>query len=322
MNYKNVIKKLFMSSKHLLTYSYIFFSFFFSLQAQEEESSTDEELPFDAVIQSEMGGKRMKFYGNTRFNFNQAYFSNWISGGESALTFLYGLDYNFNYSDRSGLVWDTNLLLSVGTTYISGNKFLKKADDRFEIGSLIGKQINQHWNYSGLLNLKTQLLPGYRFYKEDGVEMREQVSQFLSPLILQAGLGWYYKKNTDFRVNLSPVTGRAIIVSKKYTENLATGKKYFGVDPNKNSKLFFGALISGYYKKEIMKNIIWENNFSIYVNYLENTQNVDFDWNANLRFKVNSKVSGNFVLHLLYDDDLLSDLQVRELLGLGINIDL
>jgi len=311
-----------MSSKQLLFFSFLHFVFFFSLQAQEEESSTDEELPFDAVIESEMGGKRMKFYGNTRFNFNQAYFSNWISGGESALTLLYGLDYNFNYSDRSGLVWDTNLLLSLGTTYISGNKFLKKADDRFEIGSLVGKQINQNWSYSGLLNLKTQLLPGYRFYKEDGIEMREQVSQFLSPLILQAGLGWYYKKSTDFRVNLSPVTARAIIVSKKYTENLAEGKKYFGVDAQKSSKLFFGALITGYYKKEIMKNIIWENNFSIYVNYLENTQNVDFDWNANLRFKVNSKVSGNFVLHLLYDDDLVSDLQVRELLGLGVNIDL
>jgi len=307
--------------KNLLTFSLIFSTFFFSLFAQEEDS-LDEELPFDAVIQSEMGGKRMKFYGNTRFNFNQAYFSNWISGGESALTFLYGLDYNFNYSDRSGLVWDTNLLLSVGTTYISGNKFLKKADDRFEIGSLVGKQINQNWNYSGLLNIKTQLLPGYRYYKEDGLEKREKISQFLSPLILQSGLGWYYKKSNDFRVNLSPVTGRAIMVSKKYTSNLAEGEKYFGVDPNKSSKLFFGALISGYFKKEVMKNIIWENNFSIYVNYLEKTQNVDFDWNANFRFKVNNKVSGNFVLHLLYDDDLLKDLQVRELLGLGINIDL
>ena len=58
------------------------------------------------------------------------------------------------------------------------------------------------------------------------------------------------------------------------------------------------------------------------INYLEKIQNVDFDWNSNIRFKVNSKVSGNFIIHLLYDDDLLSDLQVRELLGLGINIDL
>ena len=312
-----------MASKAVLILSLLFFALPFWSHAQEEEEAFfDEELLFRAVIQSEMGGKRMKFYGNTRFNFNQAYFSNWISGGESALTFLYGLDYNFNYSDRNGLVWDSNLLLSIGTTYISGNKFLKKADDRFEIGSLLGKQINQYWNYSGLLNLKTQLLPGYRFYSEEGVEKREQVSQFLSPLIMQAGLGWYYKKSNNLRVNLSPVTGRAIIVSKKYTENIAEDTKYFGVDANKRAKLFFGASITGFYKREIMKNIFWENNFSIYVNYLEKTQNVDFEWNANIRFKVNSKVSGNFVLHLLYDDDLLSELQLRELLGLGINIDL
>ena len=293
----------------------------FTLYAQEEEEP-GELLPFDAVIQSEMGGKRMKFYGNTRFNFNQAYFSNWISGGESALTLLYGLDYNFNYSDRNGLVWDSNLLLSLGTTYVSGSKYLKKADDRFEINSLVGKQINTYWNYSSFLNFKTQLLPGFKFFNQDGEELRERVSQFLSPAILQAGLGFYYKKNQDFWVNISPVSARMIIVSKKFTQELEAESKYFGVVFNKRSKFFFGALISGFYKKEIMENIIWENKFSVYVNYLEKMENVDFDWNSNMRFKVNSKISGNFILHLLYDDDLIGKLQVRELLGLGINIDL
>ena len=73
--------------------SLLFILFTHLIIAQEEkEEILEEEIPFDAVIQSEMGGKRMKFYGNTRFNFNQAYFSNWISGGESSLTLLYGLD--------------------------------------------------------------------------------------------------------------------------------------------------------------------------------------------------------------------------------------
>ena len=292
-----------------------------SLVAKEIEEM-DELLPFDAVIQSEMGGKRMKFYGNTRFNFNQAYFSNWISGGESALTLLYGLDYNFNYSDRNGLVWDTNLLLSIGTTYISGSKFLKKADDRFQINSLVGKQINQFWNYSGFLNFKTQLLPGFRFYNQGDNEMRERVSQFLSPAILQGGLGFYYKKNDSFWLNLSPVSARVILVSKKYTKDLENDAKYFGVDFDKRAKYFFGALISGFYKKEIMQNIILESKYSTYINYLEKTKNVDFELDTNLRFKVNSKISGNFILHLLYDDDLLGKLQVIELLGLGINVDL
>ena len=71
-----------MSSKAKLFLSLLILMFSHLMFAQEEkEEVLEEEIPFDAVIQSEMGGKRMKFYGNTRFNFNQAYFSNWISGG-------------------------------------------------------------------------------------------------------------------------------------------------------------------------------------------------------------------------------------------------
>ena len=70
-----------------------------------------------------MGGKRVKFYGNTSLNFNQAYFSNWISGGESSLTVLYRLNYNFNYSDRTGLVWDTNILFSLERPTYQGINF-------------------------------------------------------------------------------------------------------------------------------------------------------------------------------------------------------
>ena len=74
-----------MYSKCKLFLSLLFILFTHLIIAQEEkEEILEEEIPFDAVIQSEMGGKRMKFYGNTRFNFNQAYFSNWISGGESS----------------------------------------------------------------------------------------------------------------------------------------------------------------------------------------------------------------------------------------------
>ena len=69
-------------------------------------------------------------------------------------------------------------------------------------------------------------------------------------------------------------------------------------------------------------NIFWENKLSIYLNYLEKPQNIDFDWDTNIRFKVNDKISGNLIMHFLYDDDLVGKLQLRELLGLGINVDL
>jgi hypothetical protein len=33
-------------------------------------------------------------------------------------------------------------------------------------------------------------------------------------------------------------------------------------------------------------------------------------------------MSSNLIVHLLYDDDLVSDLQIRELFGLGLSVDL
>ncbi len=293
---------------------------FFVNWAQEE--SPKDSIPFDAVIQEERQGLLTKFYGNTRFTLNQAYFSNWISGGESAITTLFALDYNLNLSNRKGLVWDNNLLLSLGSTYISGNRFVRKADDRFEINSLIGEQINQYWNYSAFFNLKTQLLPGYRYYSEEGEELRERISRMFSPAYVQGGVGWYLKKGKNLWANLSPLAARLLLVSNEFTRDLAPGKKYFGVDAGANSKFFFGASLSGYIKTELMSNITLENKYNFYVNYLEKTQNIDVDLNTNLRMKVNDRVSVNLVIHFLYDDDLIQKLQLRELFGAGFNMDL
>ena len=281
-----------------------------------------DSIAFDAVIQEEQQGLLTKFYGNTRFTLNQAYFSNWISGGESAITALFALDYNLNLSNRKGLVWDNNLLLSLGSTYISGDPFVKKADDRFEINSLVGKQINQFWNYSAFFNVKTQLLRGYRYYTQKGEALREPISKIFSPAYAQGGVGWYYKKGESLWANLSPLAARMLLVSKEFTMDLNPGDQYFGVDAGANNKFFFGASVSGFVKTKLMTNITLENKYHFYINYLEKAQNIDVDLNTNIRMKVNDWISVNFVVHLLYDDDLIQRLQLRELFGVGFNMDL
>ena len=65
-----------------------------------------------------------------------------------------------------------------------------------------------------------------------------------------------------------------------------------------------------------------DNKFNVYVNYLNKIENIDFEWNANIRLKVNDKISSNLILHIQYDDDLIKRLQIRELFGLGLSIDI
>ena len=169
--------------------------FFLALpsNAQEDRFPVDS-LPYDAIINSTLGGKRMKYFGKLDLNLSQAYFENWVSGGENAFNGVLHLDYNFNYSNRKGWVWDNNMMISIGGNKTSSSKILKKADDRFEINSQLGKQINQFWNYAVYLNFKTQILPGFRYFIENGIEKKEKSTRIFSPTIMQFGIGWYNKK--------------------------------------------------------------------------------------------------------------------------------
>ena len=263
---------------------------------------------------------KFKFFGLTQFNFNQAYFENWVSGGENSMTGLLSVNYNINYLGEKGWVWDNNLMLSIGTTYLSGNAFFRKADDRIEINSVLSKKVNTYWNYSAYFNFKTQMLPGYRYFKNDGEDQKEKISRILSPTIIQLGLGWYYREGDLAWFNVAPLAARGIFVSKDYTQNLSPGQKYFGVERGATSVVSMGASFSGLIQSNLMENITMDNKFNVYINYLNNIKNIDFEWNANIRLKVNDKISSNLILHLQYDDDLISRLQIRELFGLGLSI--
>ena len=290
------------------------------LNAQQSQSI--DSISIDSLNTTIEKKNKFKTFGLTQFTFNQAYFENWISGGENSMTGLFSIDYNINYQSEKGWVWDNNLMLSIGTTYLSGNAFFKKADDRIEINSVISKKVNTYWNYSAYFNFKTQLLPGYQYYQKDDEDQKDKISRILSPAIVQMGLGWYYKEGDLAWFNIAPLAARGIFVSKNFTQNLSPSEKYFGVERGATNILSIGASFSGFIKSNLMENITMENKFNVYVNYLYKIENIDFEWNANIRLKVNDRISGNLIFHIQYDDDLISRLQIRELFGLGLSIDI
>jgi len=303
--------------KHFI---YFLMALLFISHLEAQQPSDGQEV--DTLKTDVEEKNKFKFFGLTQFNFNQAYFENWVSGGENSMTGLFSVDYNINYQGEGGVIWDNNLMLSIGTTYLSGNSFFKKADDRIEINSVLSKKVNTYWNYSAYFNFRTQLLPGFRYFKADGEDQKEKISRILSPAIIQLGLGWYYKEGEMVWFNIAPLAARGIFVSKDYTQNLSPGEKYFGVERGATSIVSVGASLSGLIQSTLMENITMVNKFNVYVNYLNKIENIDFEWNANIRLKVNDKISSNLVIHLQYDDDLISRLQIRELFGLGLSIDI
>lgn len=291
---------------------------FVQAQNSEKELILNTEKVVKSIADTTKNGWKKK--GNISFLFNQSNFNNWVSGGENNLSGNLGINYDFNYK-KDDLSWDNKVLASYGLLQTKNADFEKKTDDRFELNSILGKKTIGEWYYSFFLNFRTQFTKGYIYGKDaNGVEIRTENTNILSPGYLTFGPGMYWKKNDNFKLNFAPLTSKFTFVDKDYTSGVGyVDGSYFGVDAAKSVRYELGFYTSIYYKSNIMANVSAENTLNLYSNYLENPQNVDIDYSLAIVLKINGYLSTNFTFQTIYDDNAFQGFQIREVFGLGIN---
>lgn len=274
-------------------FSVLAFCFFVAVQAQEITNDTLEHWTKKGTIS---------------LLFNQSSFNKeWQAGGSSNYAGNFALNYDINYK-KDKVVWDNKFIVAYGLTKIKDAPRISKTDDRLELNSLWGKKAEGDWYYSAFFNFKTQMDAGYN---ADGIRL----SHFFSPAYFQLGPGMLWKKSNNFSVNLAPATMKLIVVDPYFTATTSS----FGVLQGNQSRLEFGASISGYYKFNLITNVSIENRINLYSNYLDYPKNVDVDYQMNVYMKINQFLSANIALQTIYDDNSIQALQTREVFGLGIN---
>ncbi|MCM5662161.1 DUF3078 domain-containing protein [Galbibacter mesophilus] len=270
--------------------------------------------------------------GTFTFLLNQSAFSNWVAGGQNNISATAGINYDFNYL-RGEWSWDNKVIASYGINS-NDDQGLRKTDDRFEYNSLVGKEAFGNWNYSFFLNLRTQFTDGYDYDNDPDGDFN--TSGLFNPAYLTFGPGMEWKKSENLKFNIAPATSKMTFISDDvyiYDESDADGdgnpfirhnnplntKQAYGIDPGETFRYELGFYASGYYKFKAMENVTIENTLNLYSNYLEDPQNVDFDYTLNAVMKINEYLSTNFTLQLVYDDNAVTALQLREVFGLGVN---
>lgn len=264
------------------------------------------------------------FEGNFQFLINQAAFNEeWQGGGTSNYSANVVVNYDINY-EKGKYTWDTKFLGDYGINKTKDQEFTRKTNDRLEVNSTVGRQIEESkWYTSAFVNFRTQFDKGYTFGEDaDGNETRTLRTQFMSPAFTQLGLGALWKESDNIRVNISPVTGRIITANKRFTTTPGyEDGDFFGLDQGKSIRTEFGASVNAFVKFKLMENITVGNVLGLYSNYLEDPQNVDIDYTLNLVMNVNKYISANFTFQAIYDDNAVKGFQVREVLGVGFNYD-
>jgi hypothetical protein len=259
-----------------------------------------------------------KSKGNFSALFNQSTFDNWLAGGENNISGTVGLNYDINYS-KKGWDWDNKIIASYGVVKTRTSSFAKKTDDRLEINSLLGHQMKtgSRWFYSAFMNFKTQFTKGYNYYTdENGAEQRDEYTSFFSPAYLLFGPGVMYKKDDNFKFNISPATSKLTFVDKNFT---LPDEAYFGVEEGESVRYEFGMNASLYYKVGVVANVSFENILNLYSNYLEDPQNVDLDYQLNIVMKINKYLATNISFQTIYDDNAYQGFQLRQVFGVSFN---
>ncbi len=195
----------------------------------------------------------------------------------------------------------------------SYNKF-RKTDDRIDITSKYGHQVSKKWYAAALVNFNSQSLEGFAY--TDTVNTK--ISNFLAPGKLLLSPGMDYRPNDKFSVFISPATVRWIF--KKDLDFYAIDK--FGVPAFKKIYTEIGAYLTAKYNQPLAKWATYTGRLDLFSNYRRNPQNIDVYFTNLLSMKFNKWLGTAISVDIVYDDDIIKKIQLKEILGVGITLKL
>lgn len=226
----------------------------------------------------------------------EATFVNWNAGGNNSISGLLSLTLTRKYK-KLLLLWSNELKVRYGLNS-QEDRGLRKTDDQIRLNSTFGyrKDTVSNWYYSVKMNFNTQFTNGFSY-----PDTETPISRFFAPAYLFLGAGAQYDlKEEKFFIYLSPITLKSTFV----IDQALSDSGAFGLAPGNKARHEFGILVQHSYTKEIIKNIVMNNELSLYSDYLRDFGNIDIAWDLNFEFTVNKYIKANLGGYLIYDNDI------------------
>jgi hypothetical protein len=239
------------------------------------------------------------YKGDMSLLFSQGFFSNWVSGGNSYYSTTLDLKGYLYYTNKqSQLSWTTAGRLAAGLLKTE-NVSMRKNLDIIDITSKLNHKAFGKFDFSGQLQFKTQLFPGYNYSNTPAT----MSSKFFNPATLIIGYGLDYKPLKNVSINVSPLSYKGIYVP----DTTHIDQTLYGVDKDRRSKNEMGIYTTINTTNRLFnKKVTLANKIQLFSNFLHEPQNVDVDWemtaSASLSWFADVKVN----TFLIYDDETLT----------------
>lgn len=285
----------------LLPFTFTFLLLLLSTLANAQTDSTTK----DSTVRA------WSFSGENSIGFSQIALSNWSAGGENTYTLNASVNLNATRSWGKN-IWQNSMNIGYGIQQLE-HQGTKKLNDLLIVNTQYGYKASGKWYYTGRVNLQTQISKGYDY----NVTPKKFTSTWFAPAYLLASVGLEFRStNKAVTVFFSPATAKYTIVDNDYLSSIGA----FGVAKGKCFRSEFGgAIITKYKKENIIKNVNVDTILGLFSNYSDRPKNIDVSWQLLVVMKVNKLLSTNFSTHLLYDDNVIGKIQLKEMLTVGLS---
>lgn len=235
--------------------------------------------------------------GVMTINMTQVNLTNWAAGGFSSVSGIAMFNGMANWK-KGRRAWDNSLIMAFGGQHIHNGTDPQKTDDRIELNSKYGYEINKAWYFAGVFQFRTQFTEGF---DANGT----RISNLMAPGYTLLGLGFDYKPNDKFTAFISPATARVVIVTDETLWGGSTDPelRVYGVKNGSTTEFELGGYIRAQYQTELAKNITFLTRGDLFSNYLRNPENIDVTWETLWTFKVNDWFAATLNTVLIYDHD-------------------
>ena len=243
-----------------------------------------------------------------QLSFAQTGFQNWQEGGVSSLALSSGL--NGKAAKTAGR-WTQSHDLRLAFGLIKQDSLeVRKAEDLIQILSAfayMGEGFFARFQPTFAAGLRTQFAEGFDYSQEP----EERVSAFFAPATLTQSVGLTYKPTEWF-------TQRVGLGAKETIVTIESLRERYGVDSTETVRFEAGLDAFTEVNKGIFQNVLYTSKLGLFASFNQ-PDKPDALWENLITMKVNKWLNVNFEYVALYDLDIDSAVQMKEVFSLGIS---
>lgn len=250
-----------------------------------------------------------------QLSFAQASFRDWQEGGVNTLALSSGINGKASQTSKR---WQQKHEMRLAFGFVKQDTLdFRKAEDLIQFLSAFqyqGVGFFERFNPTFAASLRTQFAEGFN-YDEDPLgqdrALPVKVSAFFAPATLTQSVGLTYK----------PIEWLAQRIGVGLKETVVTIERFrvlYGVDPEDAVRFEAGLESFTEIDKEVFENVFYKARLSLFASF-NKPKNPDVLWENLITMKVNRWLNVSFELVTLYDLDITSEVQLKEVLSVGVS---